>query len=147
MCSLSLVGHPYTKGQAFFLATSNIHPIYRDKFLEEKLRLENLHNHFPLELEFSQLSGTMEEWANNFGLYIPGKTSTKPTSIVTNIDQDGYSDAEPEEVFALNEKKQSFLDCGMPGHVPVNCDVNINYFLTYLKMKAQPALAKKIIQK
>ena len=33
--SSSLVGHPYTKGQAVFLAISNIHPKYRDKFLEE----------------------------------------------------------------------------------------------------------------
>ena len=109
--------------------------------------MENCYNHFPFDLEFSQLAGTMEEWAAKFGLDPPGKPSTKPTSIVTNIDQDGYSEDEIEEVYALNEKKEICSDCGMPGHALVDCDVNINHVLADLKIKAQPNLAKQIAQK
>lgn len=52
-------------------------------------------------------------------------------------------------MFALNEKKESFLDCGMPGHGTVDCDVNINLCscLSDHKIKAQPALENQIIQK
>ena len=90
--SAALVGHNYTQAQGIHLALYNLHPKYKMKFLEEKLRLENRSPGFPFDLEFPRLAATFEKWASTFGLDQPGKTSVCKVAAIHTHEENMYSD-------------------------------------------------------
>ena len=119
---------------------ANLHPKYKVKFLEEKLRLENRTQGFPFDLKFAHLASTMDKWAVKFGLDLPGRITSRS---VNTLDDDLVSDDE-ETVNYVGKTKDTSTDCSRPGHTSETCDVNINYVLAWKNIANKPQVAKTI---
>ena len=147
LTSEEIRGRHFTDSQVINLYKSNLVGLYRLKFTENIRQVYAPKSGMPVpyKLHFSQITITCEQWANELGLPLPGKSKRDGVcAIKSHHDDTDTSDPDSDDdVFAVDGP--SCPHCGGP-HAANDCDPIVNFVLISQLLEKDPALRKEIIR-